>query len=148
MRRDPDALFAARANKIPFQFVLDELVDLDPRTRPMFGCTSVYVDEKIVFVLRDGKEDRDNGVWIATTREHHASLRRELPGLRSITVFGKGETGWQVLPVDTDDFEETVLRACTLVRAGDPRVGKVPKVRTRKPEKPAGGPKARRARKR
>jgi hypothetical protein len=143
-RRDPDALFATRRNKpVPFDFVLDELADLEPWTRPMFGCTAVYVDEKIVFVLRDGKKDDDNGVWVATTKDHHASLRRELAPMRSITVFGAGagETGWQVLPVDAEDFEQSVLRACALVRAGDARIGKVP--RPRKPKKPApSGPKA------
>ena len=135
--RDPDALFAARSKTamIPFDFVLDELAKLEPWTRPMFGCTAVYVEEKIVFVLRDRKNDRDNGVWVATTKEHHASLRKELPSLRSITVFGVGETGWQVLPIDTEDFEESVLAACALVRAGDPRIGKVPKAKKSKPRR-------------
>jgi hypothetical protein len=87
----------------------------------------VYVEEKIVFCLREKKDSpRDNGVWVATTKEHHASLRRELPSMRSIEVFGVGETGWQVLPVGESDFEESVLRACALVLAGDPRIGKVP----------------------
>jgi hypothetical protein len=133
MRRDPDALFAARkkTTKVPFDFVLDELADLGPWTRPMFGCTAVYVEEKIVLVLRD-KNDPDTGVWIATTKEHHGSLRRELPNMRSIEVLGAGETAWQVLRADADDFEESVLRACALVRAGDPRVGNVPKARKKK----------------
>ena len=130
-RRHPDDLFAVRKTKaIPFEFVLDELAGVEPWTRPMFGCTAVYVEEKIVFILRDkDKKDRDDGVWIATTEEHHVSLRRELPNLRSITVFGVGESGWQVLPVDAEDFEESVLLACALVRTGDPRIGKVPKPR-------------------
>jgi hypothetical protein len=137
MSRDPDALFAARkkGKKLPFDFVVDELADLGPWTRPMFGCTAVYVEEKIVFVLRD-KSDQDTGVWIATTKEHHASLRRELPNMRSIKVFGVSESGWQVLPADADDFEESVLRACALVLASDPRVGKVPKARNRKRGRP------------
>ena len=127
--RHPDDLFAVRKTKaIPFDFVLDGLAGLDPWTRSTFGCTAVYVEERIVFILRS-KKDRDDGVWVATTKEHHASLRRELPNLRSITVFGVGETGWQVLPVDAEDFEESVLLACALVRAGDPRIGKVPKPR-------------------
>jgi hypothetical protein len=136
MRRDPDAIFLSRkGKKVPFEFVLEELEALAPWTRPMFGCTAVYVEEKIVFVLRDRK-DADDGVWVATTKEHHGSLRRELPNLRSIAVFGVGETGWQVLPSDADDFEESVLRACALVRAGDKRIGKVPKAK--KPKKPNG----------
>jgi len=143
MRRDPDAFFARKkTNKIAFEFVLEELAGLDPWTRPMFGCTAVYVEEKIVFILRGGKGDGDDGVWIATTKENHPSLRRELPNMRSIAVFGAGETGWQVLPVDGDDFEESVLRACALVRTRDPRIGKVPKPKKRKERQPKGGPRA------
>jgi hypothetical protein len=133
--RDPDALFATRRRpkEVPFGFVLDEIADLHPWTRPMFGCVAVYVDEKIVFCLRDKKDSpRDNGVWIATTKEHHASLRCELPCMRSIAVFGVAVTSWQVLPARSADFEESVLRACAMVCAGDPRIGKVPQSRRRK----------------
>ena len=38
-------------------------------------------------------------------------------------------TGWQVLPVDAPDFEEAALRACELIVARDPRIGKVPGAR-------------------
>ena len=66
-------------------------------------------------------------VWVATTLEHHRALKRELPSLRSITVLAGGAvTNWQVLPVESDDFEESVLKACELVKRGDPRIGKVP----------------------
>ena len=100
---------------------------LAPVTRPMFGCTAVYVREKIVFALRD-KKDADSGVWIATSKEHHESLRGEFPNLRSIGVLGGGnETGWQILPADADDFEEAAMRAVELIAAGDPRIGKIPK---------------------
>lgn len=110
----------------PFSFVLEELGDA--RVNPMFGAFGVYLGERIVFILRERESSpRDNGVWIATTAEHHESLRKQFPSLRSIEIFGKdGPTGWQVLPVDADDFEESVLRACTLALAGDPRIGKVP----------------------
>jgi len=46
--------------------------------------------------------------------------------MRSIAVFGKKVTGWQVLPADAPDFETSSLRACELVAAKDPRIGKVP----------------------
>lgn len=123
-----EAIFAARKKKpIPHAFVLDELERLGPETKPMFGCVAVYVEEKIMLILRDKREPRaDNGVWIATVPEHHASLRKELPSMRSISVFGPGVTGWQVLPADEETFEEEALRACELILAGDPRIGKVP----------------------
>jgi hypothetical protein len=130
VRRDPEALFAARrpAKKVPFGFVLAELEEMGPTTRPMFGCHGVYVDDKIVLILRDrGNPPDDDGVWVATTREHHATLRRDLPSLRSITVLaGGGVTGWQILPAASEDFEESVLFVCDLVRRRDPRVGKIP----------------------
>jgi hypothetical protein len=139
VRRDPDALFAARKpqRKLPFDFVLAELEELGPTTRPMFGCHAVYLEDKIVFILRDRGDPRDDdGVWVATTPEHHAALRRDLPSLRSITVLaGGGVTGWQVLPADSDDFEESVLLACELVKRRDPRVGKTPGARGRKATK-------------
>ena len=99
-------------------------------TRHMFGCLAVYVEDKIVMALRDKQKNAgDNGVWLATTSEHHASLRREFPNMRSIRLLGKKVTGWQVLPVDAPDFEEAALRACELVLSGDHRIGKVPGAR-------------------
>lgn len=126
-----DSLFAARKRKvIPHEFVLDAVAHLSPRTNPMFGCLAIYIGEKIVLILRDKRDaTADNGVWLATTQEHHESLRKEFPNMRSIQVFGKKVTGWQVLPADAPDFEEAALRACELVVARDPRIGKVPGAR-------------------
>src|SRR6202049_3538416 len=126
-----DALFAVRRRKaVPHEFVLDAIAPLSPETRSMFGCLAVYVEDKIVLILREKRDEtEDNGVWLATTEEPHQSLRREFPNMRSIQVFGKEVTGWQVLPADSQDFEEAVLRACDLVLAGDPRIGKVPGAR-------------------
>lgn len=126
-----DPLFAVKRRKVvPHEFVLDAIAALAPETRPMFGCLAVYVGNKIVFILRD-KRDRtaDNGVWLATTQEHHESLRREFPNMRSIQVLGKKITGWQVLPANAPDFEQAALRACELVLSRDPRIGKVPEAR-------------------
>jgi hypothetical protein len=93
----------------------------------MFGCLAVYVKDKIVVILRDRlDEPADNGIWLATSEEHHASLREDFPTMRSIGLFGHRVTQWQVLPADADDFEEAALRACDLVLARDPRIGKVP----------------------
>jgi hypothetical protein len=128
-----DTLFAAKKRKaVPHEFVLDAIAPLLPRTHPMFGCLAVYVGEKIVLILRDKPAyAEDNGVWLATTKEHHESLRREFPNMRSIQLLGKKVTGWQVLPADAQDFEEAALHVCELVLAGDPRIGKVPEARKR-----------------
>lgn len=124
-------LVAGKARKfVPHEFVLEALAPLSPTTRPMFGCLAVYVEEKIVLVLRDKRDGTaDNGVWLATTAEHHESLCREFPSMRSIQVLGKKVTGWQVLPADAPDFEEAAMRASELIVARDPRIGKVPRER-------------------
>jgi len=131
VRPQDGAPFVLKQRKpIPHEFVLDAIASLSPETRPMFGCLAIYVKDKIVLILRHKPNDKaDNGVWLATTKEHHASLRREFPSMRSIQVLGKGITGWQVLPADAPDFEEAARRACELVVAGDPRIGKVPGAR-------------------
>jgi hypothetical protein len=146
MRKKAGRLFASevefvvkRGKAVPHEFVLDALTELTVRTRPMFGCLAVYaagrgagVEEKIVLVLREKPgHAEDNGVWLATTVEHHESLRREFPNMRSIGVLGKKVTGWQILPVDAPDFEESALRACELIARGDPRIGKAPKAKKR-----------------
>jgi hypothetical protein len=129
MKRQPQS-----KKQIPFDFVLEQLERLSPITKPMFGCTAVYVGEKIVLILRNrSDEPEDNGVWLATTPEHHQSLSEDFPSMRSIGVFGPGPTGWQVLPLNQPDFEESVVKACDLVLNGDPRIGKVPKPRKLRP---------------
>jgi hypothetical protein len=133
------SLLPKQRKPIPHAFVLDTISRLSPYTRPMFGCLAIYVKDKIVLTLRDKPTNTaDNGVWLATTQEHHQSLRREFPNMRSIQVLGKQVTGWQVLPVDAPDFESAALRACELVLAGDARIGRIPGVRTSKSSKAAG----------
>lgn len=113
---------------IPHEFVLEALAPASPRTRPMFSCLGIYIGTKIVMALRNkgGEAGHSDGVWLATTREHHESLRIEFPNMRSIPVFGAEPTGWQLLPANAPDFEESALRACELILARDPRIGKVP----------------------
>jgi hypothetical protein len=116
---------------IPHAFVLEALAPLAPETRSMFGCLAIYVEDQIVLALRDRRDHTaDNGVWLVTSEKHHESLRREFPNLRSIQVLGKPITAWQILPADAPDFEEAALRACELIAARDPRIGKVPKRRS------------------
>jgi hypothetical protein len=120
----------AKSKEIPFEFVIEELDRLHPIVKPMFGCHAVYVGSRIVFILRKRKDSiEDNGVWIATTSEHHESLRNEFPTMKSLTIFGPGPSGWQVLRESDSDFERLVYRACELVKARDPRIGKIPKPR-------------------
>jgi hypothetical protein len=139
-----DAIFAGKRRKVvPHEFVLDALAALSPRTGSMFGCLAVYVGDKIVAILRDKRDGAaDNGVWLATVEEHHESLRREFGNMRSIQLFGKKVTGWQVLPADAPDFEEAAMRACELIAARDSRIGKAPKARRISAKSPKRAPKS------
>ena len=59
---------------VPYDFVLEELEALRPRTKPMFGCLAVYVEEKIVLILRERHgSPADNGVCAG----HHRSAARQ-----------------------------------------------------------------------
>ena len=137
-------LVPLRPKTVPHEFVLEALGSVPFFTRPMFGCLAIYVADKIVLILRDKPSHiSDNGVWLATTEEHHSSLRQDFPHLRSIGVLGKKVTGWQVLPMDAPDFEEAALHACELVVAGDPRIGKVPGRRRTSPATRAKKPQRR-----
>lgn len=144
----PD-LFETRNRKpkrvIPFSFVLELLEKSDPITKPMFGCTAIYVGEKIALILREKKDyTDDNGIWLATIEEHHESLRGDFPSLRSIRLFGGGTTGWQNLPADAPDFEESATRICELILEGDPRIGKIPKPRPSRKNKAKSKPRKKR----
>jgi len=117
---------------VPFQFAIDALSSLEPQVRPMFGCHAVYIGRRIVLILRDRAAHPEiNGVWIATSREHHHSLRKIFPKMRSIEVLGRDPTNWQMIPAESADFERAVLRACDLIHRGDRRIGKFPTPRRR-----------------
>ena len=119
-------------SKIPFEFVLEELDRIHPRVKPMFGCYAIYVGEKLVLILRQRNDyTDDNGVWLAALHEHHASLKKEFPCMRSVRLLGSAETVWQNIPAVEDDFEELALKACRLILKGDVRIGKIPKPKKR-----------------
>ena len=124
-------MMAKEKKSIPFSFAIENLFSSDPIVKPMFGSHAIYVDGKIVLILRD-KDDEDSGVWIGTSKEFHSSLQKEFPSMRSIEIFGPGISGWQVISKDEDDFESSVNRLCDLILKNDPRIGKIPKPRKKK----------------
>lgn len=122
-----------KPKSIPFNFVLEYLSGEELLIRPMFGCHAVYTRGKIVLILRHKNDfPHDNGVWLATTKEHHISMKNDFPSMRSISLFGDGLSAWQNIPEEADDFEEAVIKACELILKGDIRIGKVPMPKKRK----------------
>ena len=122
-----------KTRAIPFDFVLERLDTCAPTIRPMFGCHAIYVANRIVLILRNKPDSKyDNGVWLATNPEHHASLKEILPCMRSIRLFGGSTSSWQNIPLSADDFEECVMKACDMVLKNDPRIGRIPKPKKKK----------------
>ena len=107
----------------------------EPKVRPMFGCHAIYVGEKIMLIVRKKEgQPEANGIWLATSKQHHESLKKDFPSLRSVYILseGKSETNWQMIPADADDFESSAVKACEFILSGDERIGTVPKPRKRK----------------
>jgi len=111
---------------MPFDFLLDYL-PASVVIKPAIGMYYIYWEKKIVLIFRKlNKNSHHNGVWIATTREHHASLKADIPAITDF-VFNEGEvfdTAWLLLSDEHDDFETAAIHLCELVSRRDKRIGK------------------------
>lgn len=123
-RLDPFAPLVHKQRDIPFDFVLERLEPLGPTTRAMFGSTGVYLDERVICILRK-KGDRDDGVWLCFEPERQEEVLQLLPALQRIDVLGHVRN-WRKLSATSPSFEEDVLRMCRLLLDGDTRIGKLP----------------------
>ena len=118
----------------PFPFVLEELVSIRPTVKQMFGFTHVYLDDRLLFSLRDSaNKPGSNGMWLYTTAEHIESLGREFPELSRRYLWRSGRNAWVILASKLEGFEEYVLKACDLILRGDPRIGRVSRRRVPRP---------------
>jgi hypothetical protein len=111
---------------LPFDFLLDYL----PATvviKPAIGMYYIYFEGKIVLIFRKvTKNPQYNGIWIATRREDHASLKTDVLAVTDF-VFGEDEAfepNWLQLKDDHEDFEEAAITICELISHRDKRVGK------------------------
>ena len=135
---DPFAVATTKRRAIPFDFVLEQLAPLRPTTRAMFGSTGVYLEERVVFILRQ-KGDSDDGVWVCYEPDVEAEVLALFPTLQCIDVLGNVRS-WRKLSARSKTFEDDVLRACKLLVSGDQRLGKLPerlKAKKRKSAAPA-----------
>ena len=96
----------------------------------MFSGFSVYIDDRIVCMLREHrKSPEDNGVWLVLsegTAPADRKLRKEFPSLRAIGILGGKIGHWLLLPSDGPNFETEALHACDLLLRRDPRFGRIP----------------------
>lgn len=101
--------------------------DAGHTSRKMFGSDAAYLDGLLCLVAVD-RDEPWNGLLVATSREHHAALMEEMPGLRPHPVLGK----WLYVPQDDEAFETIARRVGELALARDPRIGVEPKPRSRR----------------
>ena len=71
------------------------------------------------------KTPEDNGIWIGTEMKHHESLFAQFSSLSYLNTIPMKK--WLLLPETAEDFEETAIEICELIKSGDPRVGVLPK---------------------
>ncbi len=116
--------------QIPYDFILEELAGLDLHTKPMFGCTAIYIGSKIMLILRKKeKMDLDTGIWVCIPDESVQEIKLKFPMLKGVTFFENENSAWQCLGETEEDFEELCLKFCSLIKKGDPRIGRIPKAK-------------------
>lgn len=112
---------------MPFDFLLSYL----PRNiiiQPAIGMFYIYWNKKIILIARQtGKNPQHNGLWIATDRQHHASLKHDIPAIADF-VFEEGAeiaSNWLLLNDGHDDFETAAIAVSELITKRDPRIGRI-----------------------
>ncbi|HTR29605.1 MAG TPA: CocE/NonD family hydrolase [Puia sp.] len=134
--------------EIPFDFILDYLLRIETEVRPFFGMFAVYSGQKLLLMLRErNNEPEMNGIWIAVG-SGHAALKAEMPGLRPYpgSDGGKKDNGWLQIHPDLDNFEQLAIRICELIVHRDPRIGRIPPPKRKRPASKRNGPIAKTAR--
>ena len=113
--------------KNPLLWIFEPLED-DPRfvLRKLFSFDAAYMDGRLYLAVAGGKEPW-NGMMVCTSREHHASIRRQFPQLAPHKVLGK----WLYLSQSHPEFETAAVELAALARRRDPRLGVESKARMR-----------------
>jgi len=110
---------------MPFDFLLNDL-PASIIVTPAIGMFYIYFNGKIVLIFRrTNKNPQHNGIWISTTREHHDSLKADVPAVTEFELEEGFDTAWLLLSDKHDDFESAAVRICQMVSRKDPRIGKV-----------------------
>ncbi|HEY8227214.1 MAG TPA: hypothetical protein VIG25_18205 [Pyrinomonadaceae bacterium] len=124
--------FGPTQTRVPFPFVLEELMPLRPTVKRAFGFTYLYLDDILLCGLRESQNrPNSNGIWLFTTREHVDRLANEFPDLPKRYLWRSGNNAWVILPSKLAYFEDYAFKACELILNGDRRIGRVSRATVR-----------------
>jgi hypothetical protein len=119
---------------LSYDFFIELLYPLQLRNKKMFGVDAYYLDDKMLFALREKeKSPVDNGIWIATKKEHHQQLKHQLTSVKNIETIGI--KAWLMLPAESDHFERDSCVLAELIHAQSSLVGILPKPKNRKSQR-------------
>jgi len=126
-KKKPNLHYKNMASPTPFDFVFDYLPN-GITVKKLFGMHYIYLGKRIMLILRKSvKEPEWNGVWVATSKHHHESLKDIIPELGAFFLNNDERQGnWLMLQEEAEDFEGAAIKICELITHGDPRIGKVP----------------------
>ncbi len=132
MRHPPDPFAPPRKQRPVRQnsllWILEPLErDANYTHRKMFGCDAAYLDGSLYLVVAD-RDEPWNGVMVCTSHERQEALMSEVPGLVPHPELGK----WLYLPQADEQFEARATHLVELALARDPRMGVVPKPKSRR----------------
>ncbi|MDB4904839.1 MAG: hypothetical protein JWQ63_4120 [Mucilaginibacter sp.] len=109
---------------IPFDFVFDYL-PTGITVKKMFGMHYIYLGKRIMLILRRRDNESDlNGIWVATSKEHHQSLKNDIQELGAFFINGDERHGnWLLIQDNSEDFENAAIKVCELISHYDTRIG-------------------------
>ncbi len=109
----------------PFDFVFDYL-PTNITVKKMFGMYYIYLGKRILLILRKSDNQPEwNGIWIATSKDHHQSLKNNVPELGAFFLDGDDRhSNWLLLQDDAEGFEGAAIKVCELIAHGDGRIGR------------------------
>lgn len=124
----------AKPHESSLAWILEPLEsDSSCHRRRMFGCDAAYLHDKLYLVVAD-KAEPWSGLLVCTSKEHHATLKAQLPALRPHPILGK----WLYISQSNPLFEPTAKRLTEFALDRHPCLG----VRsTSKPRRKASLPK-------
>ena len=112
--------------ELPYPFVLKLLYPVRPAIKKVLGCYGLYLQDTLVLLLRDQETSPEyNGVFVGTMPEFYTELQQDLhKSFMDIDLDGS-HNSWIFISEDLPDFEAKVQKACDMIKAADPRIGRL-----------------------